>query len=376
MTLLKYILIALISFILLLAASAVIFMQTKPFGKHPEGQRLARIEQSVHYKAGKFVNHLPTEVQTTDKPLWKIWYDFLFQQIDHLTPNRPLPVVKTDLQQLSREKNFIVWFGHSSYLIQLDGKRFLVDPVLVSGSPLSFANKMFQGTNLYQPQDMPDFDYLVITHDHWDHLDYEAVIQLKNKMKEKVITSLGVGAHLEYWGYPAERIIEMDWNEEIELENHFKITALPARHFSGRGVVRNKTLWSSFMLEVPGETIYLGGDSGYDPIYQEIGQRFNISLALMENGQYNKDWANIHIQPEQLTLAVKALRPKRLMTVHNAKFALARHDWRAPLEQIYRNAQKENFNLFTPKIGDVFYFSEQGEADSPNFREPWWQSVE
>ena len=195
-------------------------------------------------------------------------------------------------------------------------------------------------------------------------------------MKEKVITSLGVGAHLEYWGYPAERIIEMDWNEEIELENHFKITVLPARHFSGRGVVRDKTLWSSFMLEVPGETIYLGGDSGYDPIYQEIGQRFNISLALMENGQYNKDWANIHIQPEQLTLAVKALRPKRLMTVHNAKFALARHDWRAPLEQIYRNAQKENFNLFTPKIGDVFYFSEQGEADSPNFREPWWQSVE
>lgn len=376
MSILKYGLLALSGVILLAVLAVTVFIHTKPFGQHPSGERLARIERSANYLDGKFHNRLPTEVQTTDKPLWKIWYDFLFQHVEHLVPSRPLPVVRTDLQSLPTDKNFIVWFGHSSYLIQLDGTRFLVDPVLVSGSPLSFANKMFPGTDAYQPSDMPQFDYLVITHDHWDHLDYDAVLRLQSKMNEKVITSLGVGAHLEYWGYPAEKIIELDWQDEYVLTTGFKMTALPARHFSGRGIRRNKTLWASFMLETPTETVYIGGDSGYDPIYREIGERYDITLALLENGQYNRDWANIHIMPEQLVQAVKELHPKRLMTVHNSKFALGRHDWRAPLQTVYDHAREAGFNLFTPKIGEVFYFSEDGEPDSPKFRENWWKDVE
>lgn len=370
MILFRNVLFVIVIIISVLALSAYLFMQTKPFGKLPDGNRLIRIKQSQHYLNGQFQNLSPTMLSTGNKSRWQVFYEFVFDRIENLTPPAPLLSIKTDLSRLPIDRNFFIWFGHSSYLIQLDGKRFLIDPVLVAGSPLPFINKMFDGSNIYTPDEIPEIDYLIITHDHWDHLDYQTVSLLIPKVKQ-VITSLGVGSHLEYWGYDPKKISELDWYQQKRLENQITITALPARHFSGRGITANKTFWSSFMLQSSDETIYIGGDSGYDSFYQDIAERFpNISLAIMENGQYNKNWANIHIQPHELVQAVKALQPKKLLGVHNSKFALAKHSWKEPLEQLYQYAQQENFPLFTPMIGEVFYFSEESQHFSK-----WWDNV-
>ncbi|MDU8923396.1 MBL fold metallo-hydrolase [Pasteurellaceae bacterium LIM206] len=368
---LKNIVIVLIVFILLSAIAVTLFMHQKSFGKLPEGERLERIHQSPHYQNGEFTNLMPTKLSTSDKSRVRIFWEFLFDKIPHLIPSQPLPSVKTNLKTLSQERDFYVWFGHSSYLLQIDGKRFLIDPVLVAGSPLSFVNKMFAGSNVYSPEDIPEIDYMIITHDHWDHLDYEAVTALKNKVG-KVITSLGVGSHLEYWGYPKDKIIELDWNEDIALENDLKLTALPARHFSGRGLTGNQTLWSSFMLQTPRQNIYIGGDSGYGDHYKNIAARYpEIDLAIMENGQYNEAWANIHILPDQLVTAIRELNPRKLISVHNSKFALAKHSWKEPMELIAKHAEQHHFNLFTPMIGEVFYFNEEGQHFSK-----WWETME
>ncbi|TDQ56491.1 L-ascorbate metabolism protein UlaG (beta-lactamase superfamily) [Mesocricetibacter intestinalis] len=369
---LKNIFIALILLIAFVLIGAYWFMHSKPFGRYPEGERLQRVESSPNYHQGEFRNLSPKaqSTQTTKKPRWQVFYEFLFEQRENLRPQQKLPGIKTDLKALPADRNFFVWFGHSSYLLQLEGKRFLVDPVLVAGSPLSFINKMFEGSNLYGPQDMPSIDYLIITHDHWDHLDYEAVTALQPKVG-RVITGLGVGAHLEYWGYPADKIIELDWDQQVRLEGEFRVTALPAQHFSGRDLTRNKTLWASFMLQTPHENIYIGGDSGYGDFYRDIGRRFpHISLAIMENGQYNQDWSNIHILPEQLLQAIRDLNPQRVIGVHNSKFALSKHPWKEPLEKLFRGAQQQGFNLFTPMIGEVFYFSE----DNQEFTK-WWETI-
>ncbi len=366
----KKILIFFVVLIGIVVMGSYVFMQSKPFGKLPEGGRLARVQQSPNYRDGEFKNLHSTELATGKKSRWRVFYEFVFDDIKGLRPKQPLPFIKTDLTQLPQDRNWFVWFGHSSYLINLDGKKILVDPVLVAGSPISFINKMFAGSNAYQPADMPEIDYLIITHDHWDHLDYEAVTQLLPKVKQ-VITSLGVGSHLEYWGYPVEKIHELDWQDEIIVDN-LKITALPARHFSGRGLVNNQTLWSSFMVQGEKDNLYIGGDSGFDSFYQDIAKRFpNIRLAIMENGQYNKDWANIHIQPEQLVEAIQILKPQKVIAVHNSKFALSKHHWKDPLEKIAKNAEEKNLPLYTPMIGEVFYFSEEDQSFSK-----WWETLE
>lgn len=353
-----------------LALAVYLFMQTKPFGKLPSGERLQRVEQSPHYRDGEFQNLSPTRVQSRGKSRWITFYEFVFDKIDNLKPSQPIPSIKTDLHRLPSDQNWFVWFGHSSYLIQLDGKRFLVDPVLVAGSPLPFLNKMFDGANPYSPADMPNIDYLVITHDHWDHLDYQAVSELQPKVG-KVITSLGVGSHLEYWGYPAENIVELDWYEQADLAENLHITALPSRHFSGRGLKGNQTLWSSFMLQGKRDNLYLGGDSGYDDFYQAIGKRFpHITLAIMENGQYNADWANIHIQPHELVRAIQELNPQTVIGVHNAKFALAKHSWKEPMERLADAAEQHHLPLVTPMIGEVFYF----DQPKPPMKR-WWQKI-
>ena len=145
---------------------------------------------------------------------------FLFRKTENLRPENEVPVIKTDLHKLGRDENVLIWFGHSSYFIQVDGKRFLVDPVFCMASPVSFVNKPFKGTDVYKPEDMPDIDYMVISHDHWDHLDYRTVKSLKDRVG-KVICGLGVGEHFEYWGYDKDRLVELDWYEDAVLENGY-----------------------------------------------------------------------------------------------------------------------------------------------------------
>lgn len=322
------------------------------FGKIPSGERLERIQKSPHYQNGHFVNEHETPTMTGDKNFASSLFDFFFKKYPNAVPDSgEIPVVKTDLAKLDRKENIIVWFGHSSYLVQAAGKRFLIDPVFHAGAPFEFIDRPFPGTDIYTPEDMPDFDILIITHDHYDHLDYKTVKPLEPRVP-RVVTGLGVGSHLEYWGYPKEKISELDWGESLDLGNGFKIHCFPTRHFSGRSVFQNRTLWASFVIETPEGNIYVGGDSGYDTHFAKIGEKFpGIDFAILENGQYNKDWAKIHTLPDELPKVAHDLNAKRYMTVHNSKFKLSTHDWNEPL----KNAQalrEKGFDVLTPKIGE------------------------
>lgn len=254
---------------------------------------------------------------------------------------------------MPEDSDWMVWFGHSSYLLQLSGKRVLVDPVFCMASPVSFVNKPFKGTDIYKPEDMPEIDYLVISHDHWDHLDYQTVVQLKERVR-KVICPLGVGEHFERWGYDKENLVELDWKEDALLDNGFTVHCLPARHFSGRGLTPNQTLWASFLLETPSRKVYIGGDGGYDTHFEEIGRQYpDIDLAILENGQYNEDWQHIHLMPTALGEAARDLKAKRLVTVHHSKYALARHPWDEPLKNELEAATRNSLDLIAPEIGEV-----------------------
>lgn len=356
-----------LSGILALSVAAVAFVNQPSFGRLPRGQRLERIKQSPNYRDGKFRNSAPTAVMVSDKSKISSLFDFLFRKVEDLHPESDLPTVKTDLKQFGYDEDMMVWLGHSSLFIQTNGERFLIDPTLVSASPVSFANKAFKGTERYMPDDMPNIDYLIITHDHYDHLDYKTVKRLKDRIG-KVICPLGVGEHFEHWGFDKNSIIELDWNENLALDTEFIVHCLPARHFSGRGLSPDKTLWASFMLQTPSRNIYISGDGGYDTHFADIGRQFGrIDLAVLENGQYNEDWKYIHLMPGDLVNAAKDLSAKRLMTVHNSKYALGKHSWHEPLDNISKAAERDSLNLLTPMIGEPVYLN-----DTAQVFKKWW----
>ena len=308
-----------------------VFLHTPSFGRLPTGKRLERIRKSPNYVDGEFRYPVNTEVMTSKKSSLGATWDFLTESRKDTKPTQTVPAEKVDLRNLPREGDCIVWFGHSSYLLQIEGKRLLVDPVFYNAAPVVWANRPYPGTDLWKPADMPPFDWLVITHDHWDHLDCQAVKELQPSVKMTLLP-LGVGEHFERWGYPDGMLTELDWNEATDLGGGFSIHCLPARHFSGRGLTRNKTLWASFLLKTPsGRQIYIGGDSGYGPHFREIGQKFpGIDLAILEIGQYNEDWAKIHTLPTDLPQACRDLGAKEVITVHHSKYTLSKHAWDEP----------------------------------------------
>lgn len=262
-----------------------------------------------------------------------------------------------------------MWFGSDILLIssRAGGKRFLIDPVLTSGFPMSLMFRPFRGTDVYKPEDIPAIDFLIITHEHWDHLDYNTVKQIKDRTG-KVVCALGVGEHFEYWGFEPERIVEMDWNDSFRADDSLTIHCLPARHYSNRKIKRGQTLWASFLIDGV-RRIYLAGDSGYDTHFAEIGRRFpGIELAVMENGQYDRDWRYIHILPDELPRAIRELGPKRVLTVHHSKYALCKHPWYEPLNSIYKNSARQPYELLTPMIGEPVNL-----RDTAGVAERWWQ---
>ncbi len=338
------------------------FVNRPEFGRLPGGERLERIRRSPQYGNGRFHNRRPTRLMTSDRGRLRILWDFLFSKPEGLYPDRPIRPIKTDLHSLPENSDLMVWFGHSSYLLQLSGRRVLVDPVFCAAAPVAFVNKPFAGTDIYRPEDMPDIDYLVITHDHWDHLDYRTAIRLKDRIR-KVICPLGMGEHFEYWGFETERLIELDWDETSEPDDGFTVHCLPARHFSGRGLASDRTLWASFLLETPSRKVYIGGDSGYDTHFAEIGRQHpDIDLAVLENGQYDERWRYIHTLPEYLGKAARDLQADRIITVHHSKYALARHRWDEPLENEREAAERDSLKLIVPAIGQIVYLG----ADATN----------
>jgi L-ascorbate metabolism protein UlaG (beta-lactamase superfamily) len=369
---LKYAMITIFSLLALISFGTIIYLQQPLFGQAASGERLERMKQSKNYRDGAFVNRSHTLPLTEGYSMPGVLFDFIFKGSPRSKPAKPLPHVQTNLKELPADSNLLVWFGHSSYYIQLNGLKILVDPVFSgNASPIPRTTRAFEGTNTYGADDFPQIDYLLISHDHYDHLDYQTIKALQGKVK-KVVCGLGVGAHFEHWGYAPQTISEHDWDESLLVNDDFKIHALPARHFSGRTFKRNTTLWMSYLLETPSQKIFIGGDSGYDSHFAEIGKRFgSIDLAILENGQYNIAWHAIHCLPQEVAQAGKDLRAKRIMPVHSAKFSLALHSWDEPLNEVSRFSKKLNIPLVTPVIGEIVWMENEQQV----FRE-WWKGLE
>jgi L-ascorbate metabolism protein UlaG (beta-lactamase superfamily) len=361
-----------VSIAFLFSFVTVVTLHQVKFGKLPSGTRLERIRKSPNYEKGSFQNQSYTPVLTEGAGFLHVSREFFFGKKVRVTPTGEIPSNKTDLIHLDIDMDVLVWFGHSSYFIQIDGKRILVDPVLSgNASPFSGAVKAFKGTNPFTADDIPAIDYLFISHDHWDHLDYETIIKLKPKIK-RVICGLGIGEDFEYWGFDKNAITEMDWNEQVLPDTGFVVNAVPARHFSGRGLKRNQTLWVSFAFKTPTLNIYIGGDGGYDRHFSEIGRTFGpFDLAILENGQYNKNWKYIHQLPEDILKTFKDLNAKRLLGVHSSKFALANHPWDEPLATLAKNCQESGISLITPMIGEAVYLKDDHQEFSR-----WWEKVD
>lgn len=368
--LIKKMIAGLVFIVILMGVSTLGFLNTERFGKHPSGERKQLIEQSPNFEHGSFknLNHTPT--LTKGVSYGEVLYEYFFSS-NPKVPTQPLPSVKTDLKALNADENVLIWMGHSTYFIQLDGKKMLVDPVLSGyASPVSFTTRAYKGTDIYTPEDLPAIDYLFLSHDHWDHMDVNTLKKLRSKIST-VVTGLGNGAHLEHWGFTPGQIQEGDWYREFDFGHGFVVAVTPARHFSGRGLKRNQTLWASFVVKTPSFSLYIGGDSGYDSHFKDIGEKYGpFDLAVLENGQYNQSWRYIHMLPGEQFKAASDLNAKAIFPVHSGKFTLAIHDWDEPFRKITALAADYDTRVLTPKIGEKVHLN-----DPTQVFEPWWEEL-
>lgn len=357
-------------FLLIAALILVVFsffvLQLPVFGRLPEGNRLAKLKQLPNYGKGAIENLSPTPTKPADVSWWQLLAKVIKGNVNGIPPKAILPHVP----DFSRSESLkITWFGHSSYLIQVDGLNLLVDPVFSARtSPFQFiGSKNFLGTDFIKDEDLPQLDIVLITHDHYDHLDYETILRLKDKTRH-FVTSLGVGSHLERWGIKPDQLTELAWGEKAALMG-FDFIAAPARHFTGRKFKRNQTLWSSFVLKTQKQRLYLGGDSGYDTHFKNIGQTYGpFDLAILECGQYNDMWPYIHMFPEEVVQASIDLGAQCLLPVHWGKFKLAIHNWDDPILSLTAKAEELGVQLATPQLGQTFSLENRPQT-------AWWKEL-
>lgn len=359
--------------VVLCSALGTYFLLNQPrFGDSPQGERLDIIEKSPNYVGNEFNNLIPTPKFSKDTSTFAIIWKSLTEPKERLVPDKPLPAVKTDLKALDRAGDVVIWLGHSSYFIQLGGKRILLDPVLSDyAAPFRFFNKAFPGTSLYRAEDIPAIDYLLISHDHWDHLDYATVKALQNKVRH-VVCPLGVGSYFEGWGYVADKIFEADWYEQISPTENFTIHVLPARHYSGRLFRQNRTLWAGFALESGSRRLFFSGDSGYGPHFAEIGRRFGrFDFVALDCGQYDDRWSYIHMTPEEAAIAASDLNADAFLPAHVGRFSIARHAWDDPFIRVAAASEDRHFKLLTPLIGEPVNLDNRMQRFTR-----WWQDLE
>lgn len=363
-----------LSLITLLIITGVLFINLSPqFGGLASKQQQELFSKSKHYKDGKFLNNGGVKIEMSLKDSFKAMW-ILFKSNSKAEPNKNIDVQKVDSISIANynSKTRFIWFGHSTFLLQTKGKNLLIDPMfgdVPAPNPL-LGNKRFSNELPIEIEKLPSIDAVLITHDHYDHLDYESIQKLKDKVK-LFFTPLGIGIHLLKWGVEKERIIELDWWQEIKFDD-LTIRCTPAQHFSGRGISdREKTLWCSWIIESDDENLFFSGDSGYASHFKEIGEQYGpFDFAFMECGQYNNLWPLVHMLPEETAQAGLDIKAKKMMPIHWGAFKLASHSWTEPVERISKKAKELNVDLVIPKIGEII---EIGLNDSEEIY-PWWRN--
>jgi L-ascorbate metabolism protein UlaG (beta-lactamase superfamily) len=331
----------------------------KSLGKNPSGDELKKIESLPNYRGGEFQNLEKPTIDTSSVarrgPRWTRLLKYLLGKPKSTQPPATLPTVITNLKNTIYPKPTIIWFGHSSFLLKTATATILVDPNFSGyAGPLRGMITAFKGSNVYDAGDMPVIDALIISHDHYDHLDYETVRQLRKKVK-RVIVPIGVGSHFRKWGYNPEVITELNWTESITVNDKLKITATPAHHRSNRTLASRKTLWASYVMEADGYKIFYSGDTGYSKHFKLIGEQYGpFDLAMMECGQYNKKWSQSHMHPSQTTQAAVDLKTAMTIPVHWGKFAESDHPWNEPVQLLLKSADSLHLPVSIPFIGQPY----------------------
>lgn len=335
----------------------------RSMGRDPEGDELTKLDSLSNFKNGAFEN-LAERADSTIKSKWL----FLRSKPETIRPSRALPWVKTNLKTLPSPAPTIVWFGHSSLLIKTLQGNILIDPVFSNhAGPVPGIMTAFAGTMHYQAKDMPQIDVLIISHDHYDHLDYRTLKKLRTKIKLAVVP-LGIGSDLVYWGFDRKKIIELNWNQSTTTTGGIQITATPAQHKSNRTYkAENKTLWASYVIQTGNYRLYYSGDSGYGPHFKQIGQQYGpFDLALLECGQYSPNWPWTHLWLGQAAQAAVDLQAHMLQPVHWGKFEEANHPWNEPIEKLLPAAAKLNMSINVPRIGEPYTLG------TPPKTAVWW----
>lgn len=324
--------------------------------------------KSAGKKGRKFINPIPTSSGDFSKliPMLREYSKNTAETV----PVIPLGPFTTDISAFTKKSTSglrITWIGHSSLLIEIDGRRILTDPVWSErASFLSFMGPKRFFEPALSLNDLPKLDAVLISHDHYDHLDKETIKHFAGT-NIPFFCSLGVEQHLEKWGILPNFITKLDWGDSAMIDHDVVITETPSRHFSGRGIInRNETLWSSFVIRGPKHNIFFGADSGWFPGFKEIGDTFGpFDLTMLEIGAYGKYWPDIHMGPDNASNAHIALRGKLMMPIHWGTFNLALHAWYEPIERLLQYAKEKNIELFIPEPG------KPTEVNGP-LNSEWW----
>lgn len=364
-----------VSIILSFFIGIVLFLKLNPaFGGKPNKKQISDYKKSHHYSDGKFINEVPADLKMSLGKVLGILLEFI-KGVPDKTPEKPLSYRTPALllsNKLDANNIRLTWLGHSAYLLEIGEKIILLDPMLgpSAGPHRAIGPKRFKGMVPFDLEELPGIDMVILSHDHFDHLDYGSIKKIKDKTGSFYMP-LGVGAHLESWNVDSQLIHELNWWESIEA-GEISLVCTPARHFSGRGFNdRFSTLWCSWVIQTPDHRIYFNGDSGYGPHFEKIGEKYGpFDIALIECGQYNEKWKDVHMMPEESVQAAIDLKAKVMTPIHWGAFSLALHSWYDPVVRVTKEAREKGLEIIVPRLGESYTLSDFKASQTD-----WWNHL-